>query len=153
MKEETIKLIELVNENRTLNEITSIMNLSKKQLFQKMTMLRQSGYLIDKEYYYNGDIRYNLGNPFNHSEINHLTIKTKNNLDSIRIVSTSDSHYGNLKENLVCRDKIIDYCTNKGINLIFHLGDMFEGVIPERYSEQKYNSIQEQIQSVLSGFL
>lgn len=152
MKEETLKLIQLVNENKTLNEITSIMNLSKKQLFQKMTMLRQSGYLIEKKYYYNGDIRYNLGNPFIKKELNHLTIETKDNLSSIRVVSTSDSHYGNIKENLICRDKILDYCTKSGINLIFHLGDLFEGVIPERYAEQQYNNIQEQIQSVLSGY-
>lgn len=149
---ETQLLIKLVNENKSLQEITRALNISKKQLFQKMTMLRQSGYLIEKEYYYNGDIRYNLANPFNQKEPNHLTIKTKDNLESIRIVSTSDSHYGNLKENLICRDKIIDYCTNTGINLIFHLGDLFEGVIPARYPEQKYSSIQEQIQSVLSGY-
>lgn len=153
MSNETIELIKLVNENKSISEITKIMNLSKRQLFQRMTMLKQSGYLISKNYYYNGDIKYYLENPFNENiKLNSLTIETPEKLQKIRMVLTSDSHYGNILENLECTDKMFDYCTNQNINLIFHLGDFFEGVHPNFAKDQKYNSTQEQIEKTLSMY-
>ena len=138
MKDETIKLIKLINENKSINEITSTMNLSKRQLFQRMTMLKQSGYIIDKNYYYNGDIIYSLKNPFaNSNKPNKLTINTTDNLEKIRIILTSDSHYGSIKQNLECTDRMFEYCINENINLIFHLGDFFEGVHPNLINNQK----------------
>ena len=38
MKDETILLIKLINENKTLNEISAITGLSHKQLFTKFSM-------------------------------------------------------------------------------------------------------------------
>lgn len=144
---ETIELIKLVNENKSISEITQIMNLSKRQLFQRMTMLKQNGYLISKNYYYNGDIKYYLENPFNKNiKSNSLTIQTPEKLQKIRMVLTSDSHYGNILENLECTDKMLDYCTNQNINLILHLGDFFEGVHPSFVKDQKYKCTQEQIE-------
>ena len=153
MKDETIKLIKLINENKSINEITSTMNLSKRQLFQRMTMLKQSGYIIDKNYYYNGDIIYSLKNPFaNSNKPNKLTINTTDNLEKIRIILTSDSHYGSIKQNLECTDRMFEYCINENINLIFHLGDFFEGVHPNLINNQKYNSTTEQIEKVLENY-
>lgn len=153
MKDETIKLIQLINENKSISEITSEMNLSKRQLFQRMTMLKQSGYVVDKNYYYNGDIKYSLSNPFTDSnKTNKLTINTPDNIKRIRMVLTSDSHYGNIQENLECTDRMFDYCINENINLIFHLGDFFEGVHPSLINTQKYHSTVEQIEKVLANY-
>lgn len=145
-------LIKFINENKSLNEISSIMNLSKKQLFQKMSMLRQSGYLINKKYYYNGDIRYYFENPFEIPKINSLTIETPNNIKSLRLLLTSDSHFGNVKENLECTYQMFEHCIKENINLIFHLGDFFEGVNFNSGNTRIYNDPQEQIQKSLSRY-
>lgn len=147
----TQELIKLINENKSLSEISEITKLSRKQLFIKMSMLRQSGYLIGKEYNYNGEINYLLSNPFNQND-NKLYIKADDDIKSIRMILTSDSHYGNIKENLECTDKMFDYCVKENINLIFHLGDFFEGVLPNRYKMQKYSDVEEQIQKTFSNY-
>lgn len=152
MKDETNLLINLINQNKSLQEITNIMNISKKQLFAKMAMLRQCGYLIDKKYYDNGKITYYLKNPFEVKAHNILKIEPTTKTSTIRLVATADSHYGNIKESLKCTDKTFDYCTKNGINLILHLGDFFEGVCPNFINHQKYNSVTEQIQKTLSNY-
>lgn len=153
MKDETNLLINLINQNKSLQEITNIMNISKKQLFVKMSMLRQSGYLINKKYYDNGEITYYLKSPFETNQnSNILKIESTTKTSSIRLIATSDSHYGNIKESLKCTDKTFDYCTKNDIHLILHLGDFFEGVCQNFINEQKYNSVTEQIQKTLSNY-
>lgn len=152
MNEETLKLIKLINENKTLTEITSAMNLSKRQLFQRMAMIRQNGYLIDRKYYYNGTIEYALSNPFNIDKTTETTIETPNDMRTTRMILTSDSHYGNIRENLICTDKMFDYCAKEDIHLILHLGDFFEGVAQNSLNEQKYKSTEEQIHQVLAKY-
>ena len=149
---ETELLLKLINENKSILEIEKTMNLSKRQLFQRMTMLKQSGYLIDKKYFLNGDIKYYIKNPFELQTCNSLTLETPNNISSIRMLVTSDSHYGNIDENLTCRDLMVDYCVNQNINVILHLGDILEGVIPGSHHKQKYSSTQEQIQNFLTDY-
>ena len=147
----TEQLIKLITENKSLSEICEITKQSRKQLFIKLSMLRQCGYLIDKQYNYNGEINYSLSNPFKQND-DKLFIKADDDIKSIRMILTSDSHYGNIKESLECTDKMFDYCVKENINLIFHLGDFFEGVLPSRHKMQKYNSTQEQIQETLSNY-
>jgi len=97
MSNETELLIKLISENKSISEITNAMNLSKRQLFQRMSMLRQAGYLVDRKYHYNGEIKYCLSNPFNGSnKLNSLNIESPQDIQSIRIILTSDSHYGNI---------------------------------------------------------
>jgi len=47
---------------------------------------------------------------------------------------------------------MFNYCTKENINLIFHLGDFFEGIIPGSLDKQKYTSTNEQIERVLSNY-
>lgn len=148
----TDQLIKLINENKSLSEICDITKLSRKQLFIKLSMLRQGGYLIEKQYNYNGEINYFLSNPFYNNKSNELIINSQSDLKSIRMILTSDSHYGHINENLECTDQMFNYCSKENIHLIFHLGDFFEGVIPSRFKTQKYNSTQEQIQETLSRY-
>ena len=58
MTEQTIKLIELINEGKTCNEICHILNISNKQLFNNLTILQNKGFHYNRKYYSNGAIVY-----------------------------------------------------------------------------------------------
>ena len=62
MSDLTNKIIELIKQNKSVNEICEITNLSNKQLFNIISIIGNSGYLFDKKYYYDGDIVYTLRN-------------------------------------------------------------------------------------------
>ena len=113
----TDQLIKLINENKSLSEICDITKLSRKQLFIKLSMLRQGGYLIEKQYNYNGEINYFLSNPFYNNKSNELIINSQSDLKSIRMILTSDSHYGHINENLECTDQMFNYCSKENIHL------------------------------------
>lgn len=151
MNEQTQLLINLVKQNKTLNEISKILGLSNKQLFIKLSMLRSSGYLIDKNYYYNGEIRYSLHNPFKPTS-NTIHVITPKYTNIIRIVLTSDTHLGHKQDNLKCIDSTMEYCINNGIHLIFNLGDFFEGIYDNRKNSVKFATAAEQISYGLKNY-
>jgi len=151
MKEEMQLLIELVKQNKTLNEISNILNLSNKQIFTKLSMLRSNGYLIDKKYYYNGEIRYSLHNPFNSSQSN-FKIITDENTSKIRVVLTSDTHLGHINDELQCINNMTEYCINNDIHIVLNLGDFFEGMYKSREKQAKFLRPEEQISYALRNY-
>lgn len=151
MKEETQLLVDLIKQNKTLNEISEITGLSNKQIFIRLSMLRNSGYLIDKSYYYNGEIRYSLHNPFKANDSN-ISVVTSKEVDKIRIVLTSDTHLGHKKDELECINSMTEYCINNNIHLVFNSGDFFEGIYENRRNEVKFTTSQEQIDYGLKNY-
>ena len=150
MKDETQLLIDLIKQNKTLNEISEITKLSNKQIFMKLTMLRNSGYLIDKNYYYNGEIRYSLHNPFKTPD-NTIYVATPKNNEKIRVLSISDTHLGHKYDNVECIHSMTEYCIRNGIHLVLHSGDFFDGIYPS-HSTQKFSTAEEQIAYALKNY-
>lgn len=132
MKDEIKQIIQLISENKTLNEISTATGLSNRQLFTKLSMLRHSGFLVDKKYYYNGDISYYLANPFvtDINSNNEVTLNIPEDIKKIRILLTSDTHLGDKNDNLACIDKMTDYCIKEGIHNIINAGDFLAGIYP-----------------------
>ena len=60
MGEKTKKLIELINEGKTVNQISEELNLSQKQVFNYLTMIKNRGFDFYRKYYSNGDIIYEV---------------------------------------------------------------------------------------------
>lgn len=58
MSEQTKKLMELINEGKTCNEICAILKISNKQLYNNLTNLRNKGLIYRRKYYQNGVIVY-----------------------------------------------------------------------------------------------
>ena len=152
MKDETIKLIKLINSNKTLNEISSITGLTNKQLFIKFSMLKQMGYSIAREYNYNGEINYALDNPFNIKPNNEITIKTPTNTKKIRAIITGDTHLGHMDDSIESAEIMTNYCIKEGIHNIFHAGDFFHGIYPGATKNIKISDPFEQIQYGLSNY-
>ena len=44
MSDLTIQLLKLINEGKTLNEISETLNISHKRIFNHLTMIKNSGY-------------------------------------------------------------------------------------------------------------
>lgn len=143
MNNDSLLLLRMINEGRTLNEISSALGLSNKQLFVKFSMLRNSGYLFDRYYNYDGNISYSISNPFE-NKVNHIRIETEDNLQTIRALLTSDSHLGNINDNIRCLDGMMEYCIKEGIHIIFNSGDFFEGIYKNN-KNSRHKTAQEQL--------
>lgn len=150
MKDDNILLLQLISENKTLNEISSILGLSNKQLFTRLSMLRNSGYLFDREYSYNGEINYLFHNPFMKNNI--PTIKIPKDIKAIKAILISDTHLGHINDSIECIDAVYNYCAKEGINIILHAGDFFEGIYVERKKQCKFESAEEQIKYGLNNY-
>lgn len=143
MNDDTVLLLRMINEGRTLNEISSVLGLSNKQLFLRLSMLKNSGYLFDRHYSYDGNISYSISNPFE-NKANHIQIGTEDNLQTIRALLTSDSHLGNIDDNIKCLDGMMEYCVKEDIHVIFNSGDFFEGIYRNK-KNSRHKTAQEQI--------
>ena len=58
MIDSTRKLLDLINQGKTASEISSEMGISNRQLFNRLTMIRNKGFDFDRKYYDTGDIIY-----------------------------------------------------------------------------------------------
>lgn len=153
MKDESVLLLKLIKENKSLNEISEILGLSNKQLFMRLSMLKNSGYLFDREYFYNGDIKYSLTNPFVKLKEDEdcVNIIVPSNLDTIRVLLTSDTHLGNVNDDLKLLNAMTDYCVREGIHIVFNAGDFFEGIYEEK-SSCKFLNAKDQISYGLKNY-
>lgn len=52
MSDLTIQLLRLINEGKTLNEISEILNISHKKIFNYLTMIKNTGYDFKRNYYF-----------------------------------------------------------------------------------------------------
>ncbi|MBQ8473112.1 MAG: metallophosphoesterase [Bacilli bacterium] len=151
MSEQTKKLIELINEGKTCNEICAILKISNKQLYNNLTNLKNKGLIYRRKYYQNGVIVYkpihtihdlkknnnnNLGN-------NDSTIITSHDDTKFRALVISDLHFGNELERLDLVNRTYNYCIKKGINIILCGGDFIDGGFTK--GDQKFDTIYEQI--------
>lgn len=152
MKDETILLIKLINENKTLNEISDITGLSHKQLFTKFSMLKKIGYLIDRSYCYNGDIKYSIKNPFFTPKENLVKIEIDNDITNFKMLIMSDLHLGHINDNLEALYKSFEYCIKEDIHTIINLGDFFNGVYESDIKNIKHSNSFEQIKYVLNNY-
>lgn len=150
MGHDTVLLLRMITEGKTLNEMSSILGLSNKQLFMRLSMLRNSGYLFNRYYNYDGNISYSISNPFE-SQPNNINIEIEDDLQTIRALLISDTHLGNVNDNIGCLDSMIEYCTKEGIHIIFHAGDFFEGIYRTR-NNSKYITAQEQLSYALKVY-
>ncbi len=149
MSDKSLELINLIRQGKTCNEITSILNISNKQLFTYLTNLRNKGIMFLRKYYADGEIVYVPVNT-NKSRENSLIssscdILTKERTTELRLLAISDLHFGNNNERLDLIKKVYDYASKKDINLILCGGDIIDGTysadlqtIPNVYEQIDY---------------
>lgn len=143
-------LIDLINKNVSNADICKQLNITFSELTSKLLKLKNLGISYQRKYYSNGMIQYVpisriscLKN--NAKQSQEETIITDKFENEIRIVASSDFHYGNsgCRQDLI--EKAFNYCVQNGIHIIMCGGDLLDGVfskgtqiISDPYEQVKY---------------
>lgn len=143
-------LIDLINKNVSNADICKQLNITFSELTSKLLELKNLGKSYQRKYYSNGMIQYVpisriscLKN--NAKQSQEETIITDKFENEIRIVASSDFHYGNsgCRQDLI--EKAFNYCVQNGIHIIMCGGDLLDGVfskgtqiISDPYEQVKY---------------
>ncbi len=128
MSDLTIQLLKLINEGKTLNEISETLNISHKRIFNHLTMIKNSGYDFTRSYYSNGNIVYSPDVRYNVPSSNEVNLLMSQGDDTLRAVVISDTHIGSEKERLDLLEDVYNYCISKGIHIIFNCGDLIDNI-------------------------
>ena len=144
MDEQTKKLIQLINLDKSFNEICNILGITNRQLHYELLRLKQEGFNYDKKYYSDGSIIYQL----NCNKNNCNTILTKNN--SLSCIVISDLHLGNSNQRIDLINKVFDYCSKKNIHIIFCCGDIIDGDFSQ--SKQIIEDVNKQIEYFINCY-
>lgn len=150
MTDSTLELLRLINEEKTANEIATKLNISNKQLYNRITMLKNKGFDFEKKYYHDGNIIYSKIKKLLVREQNEVKIITKKEGQTFRAIIISDLHIGNELQRLDLLDKVYDYCTKEGIHIIINGGDLIDGTFSA--GNQKYKNPTKQIDYLLKVF-
>lgn len=143
-------ILQMIRENKSVNEIVEKTGLSHKRLFFRLNLLKLKGYEYKMKYYYSGDIVYQLINDVNSYGKKDTTIITSKEDNEFRAMVISDLHFGNTKQRLDLLNQVYDYCAKKGIHIILNLGDIIDGV--NLGSKKDITSFEEQIEYAIKKY-
>ena len=152
MKENSI-ILDLINKNASVDEITSITGLTHRQLFYRINMLKIKGYDFKKKYYYTGDICYNLINRVNEENNIGKTILTSKGKNTFKTMLISDLHLGNRNARPDLLNAVYEKCIKEDIHIIINAGDLIDG--PKdcgRYNDKKIVDVEKQIEYLLKKY-
>ena len=95
MTEFNLQILDLINENKSLKEIASILKITEKQLYINIREIINYGYSIESEYMYDADIYYKINKRKIMDKINNnVVIKVPTDLKKITCLAISDIHIG-----------------------------------------------------------
>lgn len=149
MSDLTMNLLELINQELTINEISQKLNLTNQQIYNIITQLENKGFVFNREYYSTGDIIYVLRKKLFESE--NINIYTEEDEQVITILDISDLHYGNIHENPHIIDLLFNYCIIKGIHIIFCGGDFIDGIL-RGSGRKKHKNIIDQVEYAIKKY-
>ena len=109
-------------------------------MLDSLLRLRKGGYYIRQNYHNNGNITLRLS-----LHPDRKTIYTKKEEKLLRFAAISDTHFGHYKFSMRYVEQVYQYCLEQRIHLIFHLGDVVEGV--ENTVNTRYKSVDRQFES------
>lgn len=150
MSDTTTLLLKLINEEKTINEMSEILGISNKKIYNILTTIRGKGFEFDRKYYYNGDIVYLPKMSFIEKQYKGIDIITEPDNQAFEALVISDLHMGSTKERLDSLNSLYDYCTKEGIHIIIVCGDIIDGTYGPY--EKKHNNINEQIDYALKNY-
>ena len=154
MSNQTIKLLKMIEQNKTCNEICQELNISNKQLYNNITNLKNKGFILNRKYYSTGDIVYTFTNSHNkikeYKNNYNTSIITNPTETSLKTLVISDLHIGNSLARIDLLDKVYEYCINNNIHIIFCCGDFIDGNF--NYYTQSITSIYDQIETFIKKY-
>ena len=121
MGEKTKKLIELINEGKTVNQISEELNLSQKQVFNYLTMIKNRGFDFYRKYYSNGDIIYEVKTKYEFINSMSTEILGDYTNSELKVVVISDTHIGNSNDALQQLFEVYNLAYQKNIKYINYI--------------------------------
>lgn len=146
------KLVDLVAENKTVNEISTEMGVPLKNLYQYFTFLKNEGMEFKRLYYSNGDISYKLkkGLALKEQLPKEQVIITKPEELELKILLLSDLHIGSIFERLDLIEKAYEYAIHEDIHSVIVAGDLVDGI--NIGHPKKHTTHKEQIDYFLDNY-
>lgn len=138
------QLLELIKNNTETNDICQILNISKKQLKNRLVNLQNQGFNIKRKFFYNGHQRYVLSKELPKSAIEICDIDSS----LFRAIAISDLHLGSKFDNLDYLKLAYEYCQTNDIHLIINGGDLIQGTLGPR----KFTQAEDQIDYLLQNY-
>lgn len=114
-------LLELIKSDTSIKDIKSILNISDKELLNKLKILKKSGIIIDKK------IQVSCSNSLEFKD-NSNSIRVHMDKNQLRVFIISDIHMFNKDESKEAIYKIYDYCLSNNINIILICGDLIDSI-------------------------
>ena len=136
MTDINLRLIKLIEEGKTINEIIVELNMSNKQILRRLNDIKMDGINYHRIYHYTGDITFELIRAINDGFKSVTNIKMKKD-DDFKAVIISDLHVGSELERLDWLYKVYDYCIKNNIHIIINAGDLVEGMNNYSYVEKE----------------
>jgi len=143
------KIIEMILNDATANEISNITGLSNKQLFYRLNMLKTKGYNFSRKYYYDGEIAYFLNKGFEIEDDIHLLTSPKDRV--FKAIFLSDLHLACIEDRVDLLNEVYNFCAKEGINIIINGGDIIDGFLGKD-KFRKFKTSQEQIEYALKSY-
>ena len=119
------EILNLIMQDKTLDEIVLESNLSNKQVMNRINTIENNGYTLDRKYYYTGDIRYFLKTDLKSND--EKAIITTSDDQIFKVMLISDLHAGIILESPKALNFIYDYCAKNDIHIIINTGDLIHG--------------------------
>lgn len=129
MTEINNKILDMIKEGKSIEEISNFVNLSYKQIFNRISSLQNNGYYINRNYYTDGNITYTLNKDNCYIDDNEFNLI--NDKKFVRMIVISDLHIGSFQSDEEAINTIYDYCIKNGINVIIMCGDLINGTRPK----------------------
>lgn len=154
MVDKTKKLIRLIEEEKTCNEICSELKFSNEELYNQLLKLKNRGMFLKRRYYSSGDIKYfQMTVPSAISDCyssTSNTIITKVLENELRCLVISDLHFGNELERLDLIDEAFNYCIKNGIHIIICCGDLIDGTYTK--GVQSLSEVNDQLDHFINNY-
>ena len=151
MTEMNLKVLNLINDKRSLKEIARELKMSEKQLYIRIKQIINYGYFLEPTYTYDSDIYYHINTKdVNKEKENNITIKVPTELKELRCIAISDLHIGNINSDIDLLKKVYDYAAKNNIHVIFNCGDLIEGI--HTCDKRNINNIHDQIEYVIEKY-
>lgn len=148
MSLENEEIIAMVNMGATLQEICEVTNLSPKQLYYRLFLLKANGYNFYKSFYATGDIFYKLMHGDRFPDC--YSIITAPGENELEMVVISDTHAASVDDRMDLLTYVYDYCLKNNIHIVLNGGDLVDGTVGK--SPKKYTKGIDQVNYFLDNY-
>ena len=150
MSEKQKQILELIKKEITLDDLSSEINLSHKQTYQRILKLGDQGYNVLRKYFETGQIQFGLSSEVQKAESSEI-IYTAPGSTELRVIVDSDYHLGNDKQRLDAIHALYNYCINNDIHTILNCGDFLNGMIESKVGKLLENDYETQLEMAIKN--